>query len=56
MALSSCKKAAASHPAWTAVGTSGAIRKQGIVEVQVIAQSPQAKFDRYVRRESCILD
>jgi enamine deaminase RidA (YjgF/YER057c/UK114 family) len=29
------------HPAWTAVGTSGLIREAGIVEVQMIAYTPQ---------------
>jgi enamine deaminase RidA (YjgF/YER057c/UK114 family) len=29
------------HPAWTAVGTSGLIRTDGIVEVQMIAYAPQ---------------
>jgi enamine deaminase RidA (YjgF/YER057c/UK114 family) len=33
----------APHPAWTAVGTSGLIRDLGIVEVQMIAYSPQKK-------------
>jgi len=28
------------HPAWTAVGTSGLIRENGIVEVQMIAYAP----------------
>ena len=46
----------APHPAWTAVGTSGLIRERGIVEVQMIAYSPPAQFNRYVRRETCILD
>jgi len=31
---------AAPHPAWTAVGTSGLIRENGIVEVQMIAYAP----------------
>ena len=46
----------APHPAWTAVGTGGLIRERGIMEVQMIAYSPQTKLNRYVRRESCILD
>jgi enamine deaminase RidA (YjgF/YER057c/UK114 family) len=31
------------HPAWTAVGTSGLISPQGIVEVQMIAYAPQRR-------------
>jgi enamine deaminase RidA (YjgF/YER057c/UK114 family) len=34
---------AAPYPAWTAVGTSGLIREAGIVEVQMIAYSPQPR-------------
>lgn len=33
------------YPAWTAVGTSGLIRTDGIVEVQVIALSPKRHKD-----------
>jgi len=33
----------APHPAWTAVGTTGLIRDNGIVEVQMIAYAPQRK-------------
>lgn len=29
------------YPAWTAVGTSGTIRAEGIVEIQIIAYAPQ---------------
>lgn len=31
------------HPAWTAVGTSGLISPDGIVEVQMIAYAPQRR-------------
>lgn len=31
------------HPAWTAVGTSGLISPEGIVEVQMIAYAPQKR-------------
>ncbi len=31
------------HPAWTAVGTSGLINPDGIVEVQMIAYAPQRR-------------
>jgi len=29
------------HPAWTAVGTSGLIRPEGVIEVQMIAYAPR---------------
>jgi len=44
------------HPAWTTVRASGLIREPRIVEVQMIAHSHQTNVNRYVRRESCILD
>jgi len=31
------------HPAWTAVGTTGLLADNGIVEIQMIAYSPQAR-------------
>lgn len=33
----------APHPAWTAVGTTGLLGERGIVEVQMIAYSPQRR-------------
>jgi enamine deaminase RidA (YjgF/YER057c/UK114 family) len=30
------------HPAWTAVGTTGFVREDGIVEMQAVAYSPRA--------------
>lgn len=33
----------APHPAWTAVGTTGLLMDNGVVEIQMIAYAPQAK-------------
>jgi len=33
----------APHPAWTAVGTSGLLAPNGVVEIQMIAYVPQTR-------------